>query len=431
MMKNLLILCVLLYSSNLFAQQLYSATDSVILNTENSSPGNDWGRGFEFTPNVNLYVAKIGKRVPAPGTYNYAWKIWEVGTQMEVYAQTSSSTIPAQYTYEDVNAPITLTAGVTYALTLYGSGPYYYESNSQVNSNLTYGTMRYCNSCPAQDYPTNTLGGYHYGTPDFLFSLTPLCNTVDTLNEISCETYTSPSNNYTWTTSGTYYDTIPNASGCDSLLTINLTIDTNSVSTQNEVACISYTSPSGNYTWTTSGIYLDTLASANGCDSILTIDLTVTSIDVTTSVSGITISSNGNGTYQWLDCDNGNAWINGETSQTFTPTANGNYAVVVSNNNCSDTSACVTIATIGLNELDNNFSLQVSPNPTDGLFTVHLSSPKENTIIRVIDMLGNSVYESLSESGKILINLSNQEKGMYFVQISSEGTVLTEKVILK
>jgi len=53
---------------------------------------------------------------------------------------------------------------------------------------------------------------------------------------------------------------------------------TTSSSSINEVACESYLSPSGNYTWTTSGIYTDTIANAGGCDSIITVDLTVTTI---------------------------------------------------------------------------------------------------------------------------------------------------------
>jgi hypothetical protein len=49
--------------------------------------------------------------------------------------------------------------------------------------------------------------------------------TADTITEVTCDNYTSPSGRYTWTTSGTYKDTIPNAEGCDSVITINLTVN--------------------------------------------------------------------------------------------------------------------------------------------------------------------------------------------------------------
>ena len=47
----------------------------------------------------------------------------------------------------------------------------------------------------------------------------------DTIDVVSDESYVSPSGRYTWTVSGVYYDTIPSAAGCDSVLTLNLTIN--------------------------------------------------------------------------------------------------------------------------------------------------------------------------------------------------------------
>jgi hypothetical protein len=52
------------------------------------------------------------------------------------------------------------------------------------------------------------------------------CNTTSTLTITTCNTYTVPSGGETYTQSGTYFDTIPNAALCDSIITINLTIVT-------------------------------------------------------------------------------------------------------------------------------------------------------------------------------------------------------------
>ena len=49
------------------------------------------------------------------------------------------------------------------------------------------------------------------------------------------------------------------------------------------------------------------------------------------------------GTHQWLDCDNNYAAIPGETSQNFTPSTNGNYALELTQDGCSDTSECYSI----------------------------------------------------------------------------------------
>ncbi len=108
-------------------------------------------------------------------------------------------------------------------------------------------------------------------------------------------------------------------------------------STQTFDECFGFSVTVGNNTYSTTGIYTDTLlgASAAGCDSIVTTDLTVQNqIDNTVVVSGSTITSNAvNVTYQWIDCDNGNNHITGETGISYTATTNGNYAVIVTDVN--------------------------------------------------------------------------------------------------
>jgi hypothetical protein len=446
----------------------------------NSSPGNDWGRGFQFTPNTNLYVTHVGKRVPGPGTYSYNIRIWNAATQTLVYEQASNPTVPDVYEYAPVTTPIMLNAGTSYILTLYGSGPYYFETNSQVNSNLTYQTMRYCNSCPGFDFPTNSLSGYHYGTPDFLFSLVPPCSSAATISQTVCSSYTSPSGNYTWTTSGTYQDTIPNAGGCDSLITINLSVNQNSINSLTPTVCDTYTSPSGNYIWNTSGLYYDTLPAANGCDSvfvinlvvnnsdswtdvqeacdsytwmdgqtytssnntaqviytningcdsIISLDLTITTINASTNVSGITITAIGNGTYQWIDCGNGNSAIPGATGASFTPTANGNYAVIITNNNCADTSDCVTISSIGLDELQSG-NFIVSPNPSEANFTVTCQNAVPSQI-EIVDLMGKRVYINEDPGMVTEIDLHTAKAGVYLVLVTQANETFTQRVVLK
>lgn len=62
--------------------------------------------------------------------------------------------------------------------------------------------------------------------------------TISTLNDTAGCTYTSPSGNYVWTSNGTYQDTLvgANAAGCDSLITVNLTLATSLVTPLNDTA---------------------------------------------------------------------------------------------------------------------------------------------------------------------------------------------------
>ena len=112
-----------------------------------------------------------------------------------------------------------------------------------------------------------------------LVNLTIINSTSSSFAVSACDSYTSPSGKYTWTISGIYHDTIPNAAGCDSSMAIDLTINKNSSSTQSVVVCDSFVSPSGKV-YVISGTYYDTLANAIGCDSIITTHLTVAPIQV-------------------------------------------------------------------------------------------------------------------------------------------------------
>ena len=104
-------------------------------------------------------------------------------------------------------------------------------------------------------------------------NLTVRNKTTETIAPDVCDSYTSPSGK-TWTTSNTYSDTIPNTAGCDSVITVNLTVRNKSFATISPDVCDSFLSPSGK-TWTTSSTYLDTIANTAGCDSVITVNLTV------------------------------------------------------------------------------------------------------------------------------------------------------------
>lgn len=111
-------------------------------------------------------------------------------------------------------------------------------------------------------------------------NLNILPNNYDTINASIClgGSYTLPGGNIV-SASGTYYDTISTIAGCDSIYIINLSVNSFITSSQNPVICTgnSFTLPDGS-TATTTGIYLDTLLSINGCDSIITTNLIVNPI---------------------------------------------------------------------------------------------------------------------------------------------------------
>jgi hypothetical protein len=89
----------------------------------------------------------------------------------------------------------------------------------------------------------------------------------------ACDSYTSPSTKYTWTASGTYTDTLTNQYGCDSIMSVNLTIKNSTAANFAQEACESYEWQGTTYT--ASGTYTATIPNSVGCDSVMTLDLTI------------------------------------------------------------------------------------------------------------------------------------------------------------
>ena len=100
-------------------------------------------------------------------------------------------------------------------------------------------------------------------------------NSFDTVTHTACNSYTWPENGTTYTNSGTYNHTLPNAEGYDSIITLQLTIYHSYAGDTTAAVCDSITWR-GNY-YMESGNYIDTifLSPLVGCDSTATLHLTV------------------------------------------------------------------------------------------------------------------------------------------------------------
>jgi|GEM_PF-1024556 hypothetical protein len=232
--------------------------------------------------------------------------------------------------------------------------------------------------------------------------------------------------------SGTEVFTNVGPNNCDSTVTINLTVLSALTGTINQTICFgdSIVVNGTTYNTTVSGATeVFTNVGPNGCDSTVTINLTVSpAIDNTTTVSGNTITANETGaSYQWLDCDNGNAVINGETSQSFTATVTGNYAVEITVGNCVDTSACENVNVVGIDEL-SKASVNVYPNPTNGIITVDFSSTVSSVHYTLMSIDGKTVAQGKFSGTKLMLNLENESKGIYFLKVENATINYVQKV---
>lgn len=187
--------------------------------------------------------------------------------------------------------------------------------------------------------------------------------------------------------------------------------------------CKNYTAPSGTKTWKNSGIYKDTLenASLNGCDSVITINLTINNIDSTINKYEDSLQANSSGaTYQWLDCNNNFKAISGETDQSFTPQESGDYAVKITKNGCTDTSQCYSIQNVG-GVLQNDFgsSLKYYPNPTNGRVKIKLNKRYEAITATVSDLSGKTINKKTFKNIKRFPVSLEGAKGYYLITIES------------
>jgi hypothetical protein len=144
-------------------------------------------------------------------------------------------------------------------------------------------------------------------------------------------------------------------------------------------------------------------------------------VNVTQSGGQLTAAQNG-ASYQWLDC-NGFTPIVGETAQVFEPTVNGNYAVVVTLNGCSDTSNCINVSFSGLGEPTEKHAFTIFPNPTTG--SISLQAAFGIHSVEITNALGERVFVQSTSGSALVVNLQTDlPSGLYFVRINGLGEAL-------
>ncbi len=79
-------------------------------------------------------------------------------------------------------------------------------------------------------------------------------------------------------------------------------------------------------------------------------------------------------------------------------------------------------------------SNKVSPNPSNGKFTLEITNfaeIKQRMIIEILNTLGEIVLQSMITNPQCAIDLSTQSKGVYFIKVQSGAQIYTEKIIIQ
>jgi hypothetical protein len=255
-------------------------------------------------------------------------------------------------------------------------------------------------------------------TPRLPIAVTVYPNTSTGSSHTACGFYYWPASGLQYTTSGQYYDTVVNSYGCLQIDTLVLTILPLGNSSQSVTACVQYVWPVNNQLYTTSGIYVDTLTGINGCDSLVSLNLTLFNpVAAIIQNANQLIASPPNAQYQWLTC-NPFQVISNATSQLYNVTTNGNYAVVVNQGGCIDTSACATIIGVNTSATTAIPELALIPNPTLGICYLDFGSQQEEIQVGVKNVMGQEILKhSYNKESKIELNLSSYPNGIYWIEI--------------
>ncbi|OMP29680.1 LamG-like jellyroll fold domain-containing protein, partial [Mangrovimonas sp. DI 80] len=136
--------------------------------------------------------------------------------------------------------------------------------------------------------------------------------------------------------------------------------------------------------------------------------------------------------YQWVDCDNGNAVIDGATEQAFTPEVSGNYAVEITVDGCVTTSACMAVDVNALGVEENLMeTMKVFPNPTSGNLNIALNGVYQTVEAQLVSITGKVVGEyQFNNTNGFELNTSNFNSGLYFLKLKADNKdAVTVKVL--
>lgn len=326
-------------------------------------------------------------------------------------------------TYVDVNGcdsvynlDLTIGTNTTETVNVNSCGPYTWPLDGQLyaNSGSYTTTITNANGCDSV----------------VLLNLTVITATAGSLSVTACEDYTWSVTGINYTSTGSYIGTLTNVNGCDSTVTLNLTITGPDQTNESITECGAYTWPANGQTYTTSGTYSINLTNANGCDSIVTLDLTINTATANIFQTDNVLTASLADAYEWIDCGNNNTPVVGETGQSFTATYNSDFAVIVTNNGCTDTSACVSVANAHLAEFVVG-QWQLYPNPTVADFSIDLNQVFDEVEVRIVDARGRLVYiDTKANTESFQISLDEQP-GVYLVTIHAGAYTAVKRLVLQ
>jgi len=179
------------------------------------------------------------------------------------------------------------------------------------------------------------------------------------------------------------------------------------------------------------GDYFITSTDNNGCLVISYILITAPEELVIVN-STITDAENGNNGAIELEISGGVepynfVWSNGTSENPIVDIGQGEYSCVITDANGCEISFDAAIIDLNVNERENSF--RIFPNPTSGI--IQIEPIINGAKVRVLDSFGRIIWSSIVNNSREELDLSEQAKGMYIIEVIAGSNVERHPLIIE
>ncbi|MCQ2280484.1 MAG: T9SS type A sorting domain-containing protein, partial [Bacteroidales bacterium] len=373
--------------------------------------------GCDSTVNLHLTVVDaINTAFSAVACGNYTWNDVTY-TQSGIYTQNFVSSVGCD---SIVSLDLTITSILYTNISVTACETYTWNGETYSQSGTYTQTLTSANNCDSI----------------VTLDLTITHPVTETISVASCGSYLW--NNQLYTVSGTYQQSFPRPNDCDSIVTLQLTIN-QPVTSQEDFSVCESDLP---YTWNgivfnEAGTETVTLTAANGCDSIVTLVLSVTEVNtdiyslvMTTSVQGFAdmLVEQQDAQYQWINCET-MAPVASAVSSVFTPTEAGHYACIITYNNCTDTTECIEATLQGrVNDIDAQ-NLRIYPNPASDFVMVEGDALQQIQLFNMAGQMLNCIV--LENAAQYQLSTAQLPAGAYLLRIATVDGEVAKMLIVE
>lgn len=229
---------------------------------------------------------------------------------------------------------------------------------------------------------------------------------------------------------GKYHFTVKDAWGCIDTLSISLSQPAQLIGSLSATICAGSSYVFGSQVLTNAGTYTRVVSSASGCDSTLTLNLTVLPSPATPIISRTddTLRVATSGSVQWwqngVAIGTGNVWVLSE---------NGIYSVCVTDSNgCMSCSADMNIQNVSVAQLVDK-GISVFPNPFSEVLRISLGeqAPESDISLCLTNLLGQEIALMHCAGREAEFSTAHLPAGVYLLYITQQQQRIASLKVVK